>query len=84
MRMTMLTGWLCLLAACAGSTPADLSPPPDALLASCAAPLSLPDRDATQAEVERWWGRDRSALRACAARHGGLVAWAEGQLAAGR
>lgn len=82
--MTMLTGPLCLLAACSGSTPADLAPPPEALMAPCAAPMALPLRDATQAEVERWWGRDRSALRACAARHGALVGWAEGQLSAGR
>jgi len=80
----MPTVCLCLLAACGGSTPADLAPPPEALTAACAGPVALPHRDATQAEVERWWGRDRSALRACAERHALLADWAAGQLAAGR
>lgn len=71
-----------LLAACAASTPGDIAAPPEALMAPCAAPLRLPQRDATQAEVERWWGHDRSALRDCAARHGLLIDWAEGQMAA--
>lgn len=78
----MPTGLLCLLAACSGSAPADLAPPPAAVIAPCDAPLALPRRDATQAEVERWWGRDRSALRACRARHALLAAWAVGQAAA--
>lgn len=80
----MPAGWLCLLAACSGSTVADLAPLPEALTAPCPAPLSLPARDATQAEVESWWGRDRSALRDCAARHTLLADWAAGQAAAGR
>ena len=79
----MPTGCLCLLAACSGSTPADLAPPPEALTASCAVPLALPARDATQAEVERWWGRDRAELRACGERHALLADWAAGQVAAG-
>ena len=74
--------WLCLLAACGGSTPADLAPPAAVLMAPCAGPVALPHRDATQAEVEHWWGRDRSALRDCAARHGLLAEWAGGQLSA--
>ncbi|MBK5928583.1 hypothetical protein [Rhodobaculum claviforme] len=62
--------------------PADLAPPPPALVAPCAAPVALPDRDATQAEVERWWGADRAALGDCAARHALLADWAAGQIAA--
>ncbi len=77
--MPMLLGLLCLLAACNGSTPAELAPPPAALLSPCERPASLPGRDATQAEVERWWGADRSALRACADRHQLLADWALGQ-----
>lgn len=80
----MLAVSLCLLGACSGSVPADLPAPPASLAVPCALPVTLPDRDATQAEAEHWWGRDRSALRNCAARHDGLVAWAEGQRAAGR
>lgn len=75
--------WLCLLAACGDSTAADLAPPPAALLDPCTLPLALPDRDATQSEVERWWGHDRSALRECAGRQALLAHWAAGQLAAG-
>ncbi|MGY6634064.1 MAG: Rz1-like lysis system protein LysC [Alkalilacustris sp.] len=82
MRMMMPGALLCLLAACTASAPADLAPPPPALLDPCALPTPLPHRDATQAEVEHWWGEDRSALRRCGARHALLVEWATGQLAA--
>lgn len=43
------------------------------LLVPCAAPVSLSTRDLTGAEVEILWGRDRSALRACASRHRALA-----------
>jgi hypothetical protein len=76
MRTMMLAGSLCLLAACSVSVPVEVPPPPAALVVPCDLPLALPGRDATQAEVERWWGRDRAALRDCAERHGLLVRWA--------
>ena len=82
MRMTIPGVSLCLLAACGASAPADLTRPPPELMAACGVPVALPDRAATQAEVERWWGADRSALRSCGARHGLLAEWAAGQLAA--
>lgn len=63
--MTMLVGSLYLLAACRGSVPGDVPLPPAALLVPCDLPVKLPGRDATQAEVERWWGSDRAALREC-------------------
>lgn len=74
----MPAGSLCLLAACSASVPVEVQPPPAALVEPCALPLALPVRDATQAEIERWWGADRSALRNCADRHGLLARWAEG------
>ena len=72
----MLIALPCLLGACGASTPVDVPPPPAEMVSRCAAPLSLPARDATQAEVERWWGRDRAALRDCADRHAALSDWA--------
>lgn len=72
----MPTACLCLLAACGGSTYGDVPLPGDRLLEPCAAPAVLPDRALTQAEVERWWGRDRTTLRDCAGRQALLVSWA--------
>lgn len=43
------------------------------LLVVCPAPVDLPQRDLTGAEVEIMWGRDRSALRSCASRHAALA-----------
>lgn len=67
-----------LLAACGPRAPLGLDPPPADLLADCPAPLSLPLRDVTQAEVERLWGSDRARLRACRDRHRALADWAQG------
>jgi len=35
----------------------------------------LPERALSQVEVERFWGRDRSALRACGEQVDGLAQW---------
>jgi|GEM_PF-196349 len=65
---------LCVLTACAASTEGKLAPPPS-LTVACPAPVALPDRALTQAEVELSWGRDRSALRDCGDRLGALTLW---------
>lgn len=65
----------CLAAALTGCA-ADDAPrvaPAASLLVRCPAPLDLPSRDLTGAEVEIMWGRDRSALRNCASRHDALA-----------
>lgn len=82
MRMTMLATLPCLLAACNGSTVAEIEAPPETIVRPCTPPVDLPDRDATQAEVEIWWGRDRTALRDCAERHELMVKFIAGQFAA--
>ena len=74
----MRASFLALALAGCVRAPLDLPPPPADLLAPCPAPLSLPARDATQIEVERWWGADRAALRACQGRHEALAVWATG------
>lgn len=72
-----LTLLLFPLIACGGSRSVEVERPAPApsLTLPCAAPVSLPDRGLTQGEVEVFWGRDRSALRSCGGRHGGLVEW---------
>ena len=72
-----------LVAACAGSAPVEVQRPADSLLDACAAPVSLPTRDLTQAEVERLWGADRAALRDCGERHAVLATWS-GEISARR
>ena len=65
----------CLVAAltgCASDDATAIAPPPSLLL-RCEAPLDLPSRDLSGAEVEIMWGRDRSALRTCASRHDALA-----------
>lgn len=42
-----------------------LTAPPENLMKPCAAPVILPDRGLTQAEVETLWRRDRVNLTAC-------------------
>jgi hypothetical protein len=41
--------------------------------------VRLPERELTQAEVERFWGRDRSALRACGDQVKALAEWVSGK-----
>jgi hypothetical protein len=75
----MLIAPLLALTACAGSRAADIEPLPPSVAAPCPLPVVLPQRGLTQAEVERFWGADRDALRDCGARHGLAVAHVAGQ-----
>jgi hypothetical protein len=61
---------LSLLTACGASVRGDVPP---SLKEKCALPVELPERALSDREVEVFWGRDRSALRACGSRHSGLV-----------
>jgi len=45
---------------------------PPSLLAPCARPVLLPERDLTRAEVTRWWAQDRAALIDCGSKVAGL------------
>jgi len=75
-RTVMLAGLPLGLTACAASTVSSpaIGPPPS-LMVPCVAPVKLPERALTQAEVETFWGRDRTALRRCGGRHRALVGW---------
>ena len=81
MRMLMLIAAPLALTACLGSTGADVPrpAPPPSVTAPCAVPVRLPERELTQAEVERFWGRDRSALRACGDQVKALAEWVSGK-----
>lgn len=70
----MKWGLFCIIAlsACSKSSLQSILPPPS-LLASCAAPVVLPDRDLSEREIELLWGRDRSALRECGSKVDGLA-----------
>ena len=57
---------------------ARIEPPPPSLTAPCAAPVALPARAMSQAQVESAWGKDRTALVICAARARDLTMWANG------
>ena len=62
------------LAGCARNEPPPQAPlVSPSLLVVCAPPQDLPDRDLSAVEVEIMWGRDRTALRQCASRHGALA-----------
>lgn len=67
---------LTLFAGCVRPDDAALAPPPEALVAICAAPQGVPLRALTEAEVVGLWRRDRAALMECGERHAGLAAWA--------
>lgn len=43
------------------------------LLLPCDDPVFIPEKDLTQAEVEKYWGEDRSRLVACRDKHTGLI-----------
>jgi len=62
-----------LVVGCKGSTGS--VKPETSMLRSCALPASLPDRDLTQAEVERFWIRDRQNLINCGVSKKALVNW---------
>lgn len=62
-----------VLSGCFGADVPLTDPPPASLLVACTAPVAIPQRDLTATEVEVFWGRDRTALRECADRHGALA-----------
>lgn len=73
-----LAGALLALTACGGSTASvPIEAPPPSLTEPCQVPMTLPAREASQVEVERWWGADRARLVECVSRHDGLAEWAE-------
>lgn len=80
--------WVVLTLALAGCaervTPVEIPPPPAMAVEACRPPVSIPVREATQAEVEQWWGRDRTSLRECGARQRVLTAWSDGIVEASR
>ena len=65
----------CLALALSGCGRGDVAAPPPSLLVPCAEPVAIPARDLTGVDVEVLWGRDRSALRACASRQAALAWW---------
>ena len=44
----------------------------------CPAPVTLPDRDVTEAEATGFWGRDRASLRQCESRRAAAIAAIDG------
>ena len=71
----MLAALPLAVTACAGSTKSGNVKPELAVTQKCKLPVSLPDRDLTQAEVEKFWMRDRKALLECGVTKESLVKW---------
>lgn len=69
-----------MLQACAVSKPStsvgvDLPALPSRYLTTSCAPVALPDRALTRAEVEKLWARDRAKLVKCGYSLGGLISF---------
>ncbi len=62
MRILMPLVLLLVLQACSGSTVPAL---PETLQIPCDHPVLLPERGLSQAEVEKYWVKDRIALASC-------------------
>lgn len=76
----MLTIALLVLTACGDSTVRVEAPtapvkPPVAFVVPCKDPVKIPERDLTQADVEKMWATDRDRLRNCSARHAAVITW---------
>lgn len=73
----MLAACACLVTACAGSRGSSEGPRitslDSGLTEPCAQGSVPPDKDLSQAEIERYWRRDRISLRNCRLRHKALV-----------
>lgn len=66
-----------ILSGCGGLIGSKPDPAPEikpapSLLQPCAQPVTIPEKDLTDQEIEVMWGRDRRALRVCADRHSGI------------
>ncbi len=57
---------------------------PLSLKQACAGVVNIPDRDLTEADVARLWGKDRAALGACVKKHAALSAAANALEAQGQ
>lgn len=81
-RTLALVALLCLVTACAKSSPSaneiDLDPPDTALTEPCPPLTKDPGRALTQAEVTVFWSRDRAAAAVCRQKHDGLAQWIDG------
>ena len=66
----------CLLTASCGLTSVKPLLPPPSLTSPCKPPVTLPERDLNDQEIEVQWGRDRSSLRSCGSQLDGLAKWA--------
>lgn len=71
---SMLAG--CATSGPSGSVPVDLPALPPALT-HCERPVALPTAALTQADVERFWARDRVALVKCGQSLAGVTAYYE-------
>ena len=78
-KILTLVASLSLQTACAGSIAGDVVRPSPEMAEPCTEPARLPVRALTQAEVEIYWGRDRTALRNCAEMHNAVVALIDAQ-----
>lgn len=68
----MLLGAALGLTACVGSTGSTkvlLTNAPAELLRDCKLPIRLPEKELTQADVEKLWGTDRASLVKCYKKH---------------
>jgi hypothetical protein len=77
LRKTLtLSALLLALTACAASTKSGSSAKPElSVTQKCARPVLLPDRELTQADVEKLWVKDRKALVQCGVTKQALVNW---------
>ena len=77
----MLTGCVFLLTACSGLTASNKNknlqlPAASVLLQQdCKSPVSIPDQELTQVQVEQYWARDRYELIKCSEKHRAVVTY---------
>lgn len=75
----MLSALPFLVTGCLGSTGSSkidkgiLTQPDVVLVAECQGPVTIPDKELTQEEVEYYWSQDRKLLVVCKRKHGAVV-----------
>lgn len=74
-RILTLGVLLLALTACAGSTKSGSLKPEVYVTQKCSRPVLLPERALTQAEVEKFWAKDRKALLQCGMTKETLLKW---------